>query len=341
MAWQLIGNQLCYARRYYKGHKPVDLKNSNFNSVILAANNFADRDPGSFALISDLTSFIQVGDLITIGSLGGVTIAEVKEGKKNHEILEFMEFFMKSGCSRSFYYFAQQHGESGVKQLQRMFRQAERMSHVSEVLIKGTSIDPDTKDNIHIPDEYVYTGDWTGELNALLDESDSKDWALDIVDGCLFIGSYSSKAMMGAGHLAFNMWLDQSQGSPSGPRVRLSDTMINPLALPVFNWNISTEHKFDILFGRKNVCIGLNIPMLIERLQKEGLTVRNATNKEASKLDQLGAPPYRHNGKAFFIGNGQQEMAFLDGIFMRVLFHGQRPIETIKAILNAPRDTPN
>ena len=34
MAWQMIGNHLCYARRFYKEQKPVNLKQSNFNSVV-------------------------------------------------------------------------------------------------------------------------------------------------------------------------------------------------------------------------------------------------------------------------------------------------------------------
>ncbi|MNL88992.1 hypothetical protein D3C87_2190580 [compost metagenome] len=62
--------------------------------------------------------------------------------------------------------------------------------------------------------------------------------------------------------------------------------------------------------------------------------MREATNKEASKMDQQGSPPYRHNGKAIFIGNEQREMMLLDGIILRVLFHSQRPVETIQAILN-------
>ncbi|WLG82939.1 hypothetical protein PSH97_17630 [Pseudomonas cucumis] len=335
MAWQLIGNQLCYARRFYKGHKPVNLKQSNFDSVVLAANQTTSKDPGSFALISDLTSFVQVGDLLTMGSLGGLTIGEVKEGRKNHEILDFMNFFTQSGCPRAFQYFAQEHGDSGIKQLQRMFRQAERMGHVTEVMSKGRSLDPDTNQKISIPEEFIYIQNWDSELNSILEDSDSKGWALNVIDDCLFIASYSKDAMQGHGHGMFNMWFDQFEGTANCPRARLIDSMSHPLAIPIFNLNISDEHKFDILFGRKNVCIGLNISALLKKLRKVGLKVREATNKEASTMDQQGFPPYRHNGKAIFIGNEQREMLLMDGIFLRVLFHSQRPVETIQAILNS------
>ncbi|WP_339514417.1 hypothetical protein [Pseudomonas sp. RL_15y_Pfl2_60] len=341
MAWQLIGNQLCYARCFYKGHKPVNLKQSNFDSVVLAANQMASIDPGSFALISDLTSFVQVGDLLTMGSLGGLTISEVKEGRKNHEILEFMNFMTQSDCPRAFQYFAQEHGESGIKQLQRMFRQADRMGYVKEVMLKGRSLDPDTNHKISIPEEFIYIQDWDSELNSILEGSDSKGWDLNVIDDCLFIASYSEDAMLNHGHGMFNIWFDQFGGTASCPRIRLIDSMTHPLAMPIFNFNISDEHKFDILFGRKNVCIGLNINALLKKLISVGLKVREATNKEASKMDQQGFPPYRHNGKAIFIGNEQQEMPLMDGIFLRILFHSQRPVETIQAILNnSPKLTP-
>ncbi|MFQ6347162.1 hypothetical protein ACQRBV_01340 [Pseudomonas sp. R11F] len=334
MAWQMIGNQLCYARRFYKEQQPIDLKQSNFNSVVLAANQTMSRDPGSFSLISDLTSFIQIGDLITMGSLGGLGIGEVKEGKKNHEIFEFMKFFAKSGCPRSLHYFAQEHGKSGIKQLQRMSRQVERMGHVKEVMTNGSSLDPDTNQKIHIPDEFIYMPDWHDELNAILEKSDSKGWAIDIIDDCLFIASYSKNSFAGKGHIAFNIWFDDFDGAKNSPRFRLFDSMTHPLALPIFNLNISSDHKFDILFGRKNVCIGLNISALLGKLITSGLKVREGTNREASQLDQQGFAPYRHNGKAIYIGNEHQEMALMDGIFLRIMFHIQRPVETIRAILN-------
>lgn len=335
MAWQMIGNQLCYARRFYKEQNQINLKESNFDSVVLAANQTISRDPGSFSLISDLTSFVQVGDLLTMGSLGGISIGEVKEGKKNHDVFEFMKFFAKSGCPRSLHYFAQEHGKSGIKQLQRMSRQVERMGHVKEVMTSGSSLDPDTNQKIYIPDEFVYMPGWGDELNAILEKSDSKGWALDVIDDCLFIASYSKSSFIGKGHIAFNMWFDEFGGTKNCPRFRLFDSMTHPLALPVFSLKISKNHKLDVLFGRKNVCIGLNISGLIDKLKNSGFKVREGTNREASQLDQQGFHPYRHNGKAIYVGNEQREMALMDGIFLRMIFHNQRPIETIRAILNS------
>jgi hypothetical protein len=335
MAWQLIGNQLCYARRLYKEQPIVNLKHSNFDSILRTVNHHHKTNPNSFSLISDLTTFVQVGDLLSAHQDGTISISEVKEGEKNHQILEFMKFYTKTGCPRSIHYFTQEHGPQSLKQMQRIARQASRMGHVAEILNTGTSQDPDTQHRIKIPEETVFMEDWDAELNYILNESDFKGWALTTVDGCLFIASYSRTAMNGAGFLAFNSWFDRFGGTPGCPRARLIDCMSHPLALPIFNRNIADRHKLDILFGRKNVCMALNIPKLFERLEKCGIGIREASNKEASEMDQKGFPPYRHERKAYFLGTPGNEMLLLDGIFLRILFHSQRPLDTIKSILKA------
>lgn len=335
MAWQMIQSQLCYARRFYKEQPIVDIKHSNFESILRVVNHNNKSFPDSFSLISDLTTFIQIGDLLLASPEGGFTIIEVKEGEKNHQILEFMKFFMKSGCPRALHYFVQEHGEGALKQLQRMMRQAFRMGHVSEILATGRSEDPDTEQKIKIPEDKVYIGDWDDELQSVLYESDTKGWALEIIDDCLFIASYSKTCMGGAGHLVFNTWFDNSEGTPDCPRVSLIDCMKHPLAPPIFNRNMEDRHKLDILFGRKNVCIALSIPLFFKKLVECGINVREASNKEASEMDQKDSPPYRFGGRAYFLGVPGNEMMLFDGVLLRILFHSQRPIDTIESILTA------
>lgn len=334
MVWQLIGHQLCHARRFYKEHPPVNLKESNFESVVFCAEEQAKQDPGSISIISDLTSFVQVGDLLSMDSQGRITIAEVKEGKKNHEIMDFMKFFAETPCEHALDHFAREQGKSGMKQLQRMLRQSQRMGHVTEVMSKGKSVDPDTEHTIIIPEEFVYVPKWDNELNKILESSDSQGWGYAVIDSCLFMGAYSKEGMNGHGHGMFNMLFDKYEGALESPRYRLNDCMIAPLALPVFNLNISDEHKFDLLFGRKNVCLGLNITNFLEGLKKVGVTVREGTNKEASQMEQEGAQLYKWKGKAIFVGDGEIEVCLSHGLFVRILFHGQRPIETVQAIVN-------
>lgn len=337
IAWQFLGDQLCHARRLFREQVPPNLKHSNFESVVMAAANIVENHPDSMPLISDLTSFVQVGDIIAMIPGQGMVIIEVKEGKENKRIADFLSFYSESKCDRALQIFCGQSGPKSIKQLERMVRQEGRMAHFTEVVSKGVSKDPDTGQLIQIPEQEIQIDTWDEELNDLLANPEGTGWGIHVIDDCLFLGCYFDKPMSAGGHIIFNGWFDSCGGTEHCPRARLFDSMKIPLALPVFNRDIPSEKKFDILFGRLQVCMGVNVESLLGQCQKEGLQVRFGTNRETSKLEQLGGKLYRHKGNAIFIENGKVEMGVADGIFLRMLFHGQKPISLIKAMLeNTP-----
>ncbi len=333
MAWQLLGHQLAHARRFFKSKAQPDLYNSNFKSVVFAAQESLKGKSNAVSLISDLTSFIQVGDLLVYEPEKGLTIIEVKEGSMNAKVSDFMKFYAESQCDRALQCFANREGKQAVKQLQRMARQTSRMSHVTSVIGTGQGVDPDTNEKIRIPEPFFPIDTWDDRLNYALDQASSKGWAIDVIDNCLFLGVYASDRMRVGGHVAFNAWFDQMGGTPECPRSRLIDCMRTPLALPIFNRDISDEDKFDVLFGRKQVCMGICIESLLSECEETGFSVRFATNKELGRLDNTGNRPYRHKGKAILIGKGNNEVVLMDGIFLRIMFHGQSPISAIKTFL--------
>ncbi len=337
IAWQFLGSQLCHARRLYKEHAPPRLRHCNLSSVVRVAKRIVDEDPDAMPLISDLTSFVQVGDILLMSPREGRAFIEVKEGVENRRIADFLHFYLKSGCDKALQIFSETSSQSSIKQFGRMLRQAERMAHVCQILRKGEGADPDTGQVVSIPEEFIQVDPWDDELNELLDASATKDWNIQVIDECLFLGCYSAN-LRACGHVAFNCWFDSCGGAPKYPRARLIDSMTIPLALPIFNRRIAPNKMFDILFGRVQVCMGINVEALLDRCRQEGLRVRFATNKEASQLDQKGGQTFRHNGKAIFIGNADSEFAIADGIFLRMLFHSQKPISLINALLsNAKR----
>ena len=342
IAWQLINMQLCYARRFFKGHDQPNIDQCNFDSVVFAAESHMSDNPGSIALISDLTSFVQVGDLLTMSNIGQQGIIEVKEGEKNKEISDALKFYSESKCDLFLHLFAESEGQLTMKQMGRMARQIGRMAHVAEVMSKGVSEDPDKKMMVYIPDEMIDTETWYDVLQDTMLASKDRGWAINTIDDSIFIGCYSEEKMRLAGHIFFNSWFDQCGATPQCPRGSLFSSMIHPLAFPVFNLQISNDLKFDTLFGRIHVCIGFNVEGFLGQCEKSGLEVRFATNKEATKADQTGIKPYRHKGKAIFVGDGQSEQLIMDGIFLRAMYHHQRPINLIKNILLQMRqESPN
>jgi len=63
IAWQMLERQLCYARRFFREQRQPSLSNSNLESVVIAARGLREQKPDSMPLITDLTTFVQIGDI--------------------------------------------------------------------------------------------------------------------------------------------------------------------------------------------------------------------------------------------------------------------------------------
>lgn len=336
IAWQLLGGQLCHARRLYKGHNQPNLNECNFKSAVSTVENIEKEKPYDMPLISDLTSFIQVGDIFSMGINGQLSLIELKEGKVNHKITEFLDFYSKSKCDFSLQMFVKNEDASVIKQMNRMIRQSERMSHISDVMNSGRGRDPDTEEHIFIPNEVIYGDYWNKELNDVIDRSNTKGWGLDVIDDCLYIACYRNDLMLHSGHVMFNSWFNMTGANPSDMKIRLFNCMQSPLALPLFMREIPNESMFDLLFGRLQICIGIKLDAFLKQCQKSGLNVRIASNKETTQLRQKGISPILQNKLAVFIGNGTTEIILLGGIFFRAIFHSQKPLSVINSVLSLP-----
>lgn len=334
VAWQMLQSQLCYARRLYRDQRQPSLSNSNFESVVAAARHLRSHKPDSMPLIADLTTFLQIGDIFVADPHKGLAIVEVKEGQKNHEILGLASFYKQSGCEHFKQIVSQTESEHTVKQFERMLRQMDRMDFASSVLGKGTGQDPDSKQQIHIPEPYIPIQDWDEELNELFEEAIEKGWAINVIDDCLFVGVYA-KHMIPASPFTFLMWLHEFSGGEFIPAARLLDSVFQPLALPLFSIPTSQERMMDLLFGRLQVCMGISIPGLVEACEKNGFVVRPPKNKRERKwVHELRGEAIKYKGQAIVLEKNGKTLAPAAGIFVRSLFHFQRPMSFINAMFD-------
>lgn len=328
IAWTFFGHELYKARLYYQEERQPDLKNCNLDSVIKVAESYIEAHPDAMPLISDLTSFLQVGDLLISCPDTGLLTYEVKEGEMNHKILSVIDECIKAPPEEALKSFVINEGPKAFKQLLRVQRQADRMKYVESVISNDKGVNPDTTKKIKIFEPTINIESWDETLVKTLEESEKKGWAINTFNNCVFIGCYSTPDTVKKGHIAFNYWLDNT-GSPDCPRIKLTDTMKTPLALTIFNRHMPEDLKFDILFGRKHVCVGICIEAFMVECLKRKLTVRNASNKEKGRLANSGVYPYTYKNNVIMIGNGKNEMPLTEGIVFRTLYHSQNPISLI------------
>ena len=334
IAWQLIHLELAHARRLFKEQKKVDTKNSNFSSVVTACEHIKSQDKFSIPLISDLTSFVQVGDLL-IKSLQGTTISEVKEGKVNKEFIDFLSFYDEFRCEKSMELFKSQLDTKKLQQFNRFLRQKDRMKHAAKIIMTGNDVDPDTGKKIVIPDDPVFVDRWITEFSEDLKNKEDKSYKVRVIDNCLYIGYYFNQDSVSFGPGAFWAWLESSEATEDSPCTSMIHAMTHPLALPIFNFFINEEDKYNLLFSRKHACVGLNIPAFLNECSKNGISYRFGNNKETSKLEQAGLNPFKFQKKSIYLSMVDKEFALSDGLFVRIFFHFQNPISTVKAILES------
>jgi hypothetical protein len=249
--------------------------------------------------------------------------------------MDFMDSYPYPPSLESLQYFEQKEGKPAVKQLSRVLRQKDRMSYVCSVIGTGKGMDPDTQQKIIIPEQFFETNNWDDKLNDALQLAHDEGYNLKVIDGCFYLGVYASDFWRIRGNLAFNKWFDEAGGTVDCPRARLIDCMRDPLALPVFSLNIPEDYKFDILFGRKHVCMGICIDLFLDACKKEGYSVRFSTKKEYLRLKKENDRPFEYKGSYIFIGNTAKEGLLYDGVFLRIMFHGQTPMSTIRAIMES------
>jgi hypothetical protein len=332
IAWQLIDNQLYIARRLFRRTAPPSLQEANLKSVRHVACDFGAADQKRFALLTDLTSFVQVGDLLTKYEDGAIGVIEVKEGEVNSRILRFLESLASTECPYSIKLFRDSEGEKTFNQLTRVVRQRLRGAHVEEVVNTGAGVDPDTGEHVIVRDVPVTMSSWESKLVELLEESNDRGWAIAHIENCLFVGVYRENMRL-AGELIFRGWLEHCTEDSCSPIANLMDGIVRPLALPHLLWALPREQKLDILFGRAVVWLGLDMNSFMSLCNESSpVRLRWASRKETGKLrDRYRSKVWTQNNRAILIESGGQKGVFGDAIG-RIFFHAATPRSAIEGL---------
>ncbi|MDB5974409.1 MAG: hypothetical protein JWR07_1169 [Nevskia sp.] len=331
VAWQMISGQLYIARRLFRGGRPPRLSQSNFESVQAAAIETFDEETARFALISDLTTFVQLGDLLIIDPLkGGLSFVEVKSGSKNLKIMEFLHSLPDEPCGyKAFLEFQHNEGAKTVEQLDRVLRQAKRLSDAQELLATGEGFDESLGATVHIPEASVDIAHYNHRLSAAIDKSQERGWAIDVIDDdCLFIGAYRD-IMLGAGLHMFAGWFQSCEAPKGSPVHGLLSCIGSPLALPLFS-RLPIDQVCDLLFGRCIVVVGLHLDNFVKFAEKRGISTRWSSRRDAEK------PQFRHaykvDHRALIFSRGEIELILSDGLLMRMMCHGVTPSSALDLI---------
>lgn len=145
--------------------------------------NFTNQDTANFALINDLTSFIQIGD-ITIHDYKNFRTGfiELKEGNVNDEIFNLLDEYSKNECDFYLYSCLKDKGENFENRFFRVVNQIGKNIKVSDTINTGNGIDMSTGLNVKIINEELDVDYFSETINLLLKKSKTNGYAINDVE---------------------------------------------------------------------------------------------------------------------------------------------------------------
>lgn len=333
IAWQLIGGQIHIARRFHIQEKSSKyLDSSNIEHAIQVAEEI-NINPLDFALISDLTSFVQIGDLLVQhGQIIG--IMELKEGKVNDQIKEFFANFEKTGRVVSEENLKEKFDEETIRQVKRMQRQQERVARATEIIDKDKGIDPVSGENIIICTPTIFTEYYHEDLSKLQHDLKEKIWAYTCIDTCLHIGMYRDEGIAMAGFAIESILKKETANYIIIDWLSITHNLSEPLFAKPF----SPEFIIDVLTGKIKIIIGLNLDALIDTFNVFGLKSRWLTEKATTKSKQNtikeGMFIVNKRGIAVTLPDKKEGIIF-GGILSKILYDSIKPTSIATSMLNS------
>jgi hypothetical protein len=323
IGWQLMSGQITTARRFHideKGSKY--LNNSNIDHAMTVADRI-NENPNSFALISDITNFIQIGDLLILQE-GKIGVMELKEGSVNDQIADFLVGLEAKNCSLDEVNLNELFDKNTVKQIKRVVRQKVRMEQTTSLVNKEEGVDPISGYNMKIETPSIHTEYYHDELCVLSESLNEQIWAYGIVDNCLHIGMYKEAALPKAPVVIKSLLEADTENYV------LVDWMsiVNNLSEPIFAKPFPPEFIIDVLTGKIKIIVGLNLDLMMKLFTDLGIETTWMSTKQTAKIKQQkisnGLVEKKNRGISMKLPDGQ-EMIMYGGMISKIIYDCIKP----------------
>lgn len=322
MVWQMFGGKREYISRFYlEDEGTKSLTGEGFEAVLKAAEAI-NSDPYKFALIADLATNMQVGDLI-IFSKDGYEISEVKTGSKNIEAIEFFKNVEDNGLNvaEEIEKVADNHYK---KQLQRMQKQKEVASKTADILNNDTGVyQRDVATTVTIHESLHKQESYHSDLVTLLEKSKTENCAHTSIEGIVNIGVYRKHWL---GGLGATILYELNGGYPL---FNIRETLGIHVVENLFCKPFSQEDIKDILSGEVEILIGINYDKLIEFANMVGLPLRWSTSRELNDIRTAapikGRELFAHQNKGLVIDDGRKKWFVGMGFIIRIALDHLKP----------------
>jgi hypothetical protein len=368
IAFAMLEYKTYVAKRLCLFPRPHHIELAVLNEAAKEAKRMNGESRLGFSLLADLTTFVQVADILRIDlrdSESRVALIELKSGKVNKMLLEELEKYEPEPASIELLRDNPSIDKRHKKQAERMLRQRIRLAQITEILDSNHGTDPGLELPAFLTHDEFEEEDYDDFLEDLCDRAREEGGAAAVIQQCLHLGiGYSEdpgEAARAANHALGSTvtgWLESPPEGASDVVAELDGCVpeqhrflvLNPVLQnactapnrPLTLWRISRANLRGMLEGK--LCIGgaLNLPGYIWLARRMGLDVRMSSAKEATKIAQRvgGSNLVQWNGRLVRTQAGSGMPLFMAGGMLTRYFCNLCPPAQFFANQHALEDEP-
>lgn len=352
--WQMVSQEPWLLRRTLISESIAPVDPAVLERTLTTAGERNREDRRCIHIVSDLTTAVQIGDLIRLcidSNPRRWEIIELKEGRVNDALLGLIGQDAGSAESIDVEKIEETLGPKGVSQVRRMLRQKEREKAIENFRTIDKGIDPLTKEIIELSPDPVEVVDYFDRLKRACPAAKQSEAAAFVVDGCLRVmvvtkSFYSAQGWNGIAHNFFH-WSHKETAcklSVAEERDReieaigeiwpfLDLTTANLQAqwpAPLFMWPLPKALIFDLALGRLRAFAQLDFDGLFSLAAARGMELSWLTQKDTkgvvSRSQVIPGSPHSRGVLAKMPGVSKHgSMQLMSGSFARLFLEWMTP----------------
>jgi len=322
LVWTLYDNEHSSLRRLPLPKGNDNLSKENIVDSMIAADRI-NEESTSFAIISDLTTFVHAGDLVVFKIDEGVSLVEVKSGEKNIAFSHAAQFSVETNCPYFDQEFTKDFNAKDVEHYTRTKKQWERLTNITNTINQGEGYDYFHNKHVKIIDKNFMPDFYFNIIvKCWLDLKSGKEWSINTLNECIYVGGYKDTSM---GFVGFNSWMDGT--SFKGDIFNISDSMYINMSKPLFCLDLPYELIEDVINGDCISVLCFDCSKFMEFANKKypklfglaPLPKENLDRKDFFMIGKKAIYSYE-NGNKIFLGGG---------MLLRMIFDLHKPESVI------------
>jgi hypothetical protein len=362
---------MVYAQNWLFRRFTIDLTIHDVDPVVLqrtirlAAERNRDNRM-AFNLVSDLSTVVQIGDLIEIDLTAERArkwrVVELKEGRMNEVLSGLIAREAAQPAEAVVETVKGAIGEKAGKQAQRMMRQARRLRELERIVDSDCGIDPLINMETVMTANTVTLDDYRSQIERVYTKARREGCAAAELDGCLRIVGITRDAANDcargiAGHQFFHMAHRErdcalSKHSDASARSKEEDMLKTvPYFVDVVDYNLRTpisdpifmlsphEMVFNLILERVRIFVQFDCEAFFHLAERDGIKMGWVRGNEAESIKKLSMRfPGTDAWGAFAELPSGERMTLLVGFLCRPYANFATPRQMISMMKDFPQE---